>query len=918
MNAISKGRAQSTEKELGNSSILTGSNAVYLDQLYEILQTEPAKLSLEWRYILERLGSQRPPEEGKEAELSLKRELAVIFLISAIRKSGFRAARVNPLADEPAQVPAELSPAFFGLSAQDLAQPFRLASPAMPPGSTIADAIALLQATYCLNVGAEVGHTGEAAWLEERLEKKHGVSGDGKRRILEMLTAAETLEQFLHKKYIGQKRFSLEGAETLIPLIDHLVEAAAAQGVRELVMGMAHRGRINVLVNIMGKPASELFAEFEGHGSEPEGATAGDVKYHKGYASDVATANGVVHLSLACNPSHLEIVNPVVEGSVRARQKRRGDAERNQVIPVLIHGDASFSGQGVVMETLSLSQARGFTTGGTVHVVINNQVGFTISNPSDSRSTLYSTDVAKMVGAPVFHVNADEPEAVLKVVEIALAYRMAFHKDVVVDLVCFRKLGHNEADEPMVTQPSMYRAVRRHPGTRKKYADKLVQEGIVSSQACDFLIAEYQRGLSQGQSMAGKLLRASQPSDSANWARFLAGRQSTHSVDTGCPVRDLQRLGEQLSSIPNGFKAHAVVEKVLAARLKMALGQAPVDWGMAENLAYATLLEEGVGIRLCGQDSGRGTFAHRHAVLHHQEAAGSLDSTYMPLSSIKNGQSFEVVDSLLSEEAVLAFEYGYSTAAPDDLVIWEAQFGDFANGAQVVIDQFISSGQAKWGRLSGLVMLLPHGYEGQGAEHSSARLERFLQLCAEGNMQVCNPSTPSQMFHLLRRQILQSTRKPLVVLTPKSLLRHKEAVSTLHEVAYGRFDTVLIDPHVKEVAQVERVILSTGKVYYDLSQSRIERNLSKVAVVRVEQLYPFPGQEIEAALALYSNAKEVVWVQEEPINQGAWSYMQPRLMALPVIPGLRAVGRPEAAAPAVGHMPEHNEQLQVLLEEALS
>jgi len=639
------------------------------------------------------------------------------------------------------------------------------------------------------------------------------------------------------------------------------------------------------------------------------------VKYHKGFSSDLKTSGGNVHVALAFNPSHLEIVNPVVEGSVRARQERRGDADGTRVVPVLIHGDSAFGGQGVVMETLQLSQARGFYTGGTLHLIINNQVGFTTSEPSDTRSTMYCSDVAKMLEAPIFHVNGDDPEAVIFVTRLALAYRMRFHKDVVIDLVCYRRLGHNEADEPAATQPVMYKVIRQHPTTRKLYADRLAAEGVLSDAEAAEMVEQYRRQLDEGHPTARASLGMIGNKYTVDWSRYQAGDWSEHEPTAVTPAR-LQQLGARIVDVPAGFKLHPRVEQVYVNRRKMLAGELPFDWGCAETLAYAAILEDGHAIRLTGQDSGRGTFFHRHAVLHEQDSG----ACYTPLANLTKDQPrFTVTDSVLSEEAVLGFEYGFSTTDPSALVIWEGQFGDFVNGAQVVIDQFISSGESKWGRLCGLVLFLPHGYEGQGPEHSSARPERFLQLCAENNMQVCVPSTPAQMFHMIRRQMVRSLRKPLIVMTPKSLLRHELSVSSVEDLTKGTFATVIDEVEDLPVSQVSRVVLCSGKVYFDLLKARRTQQIRDVAIVRVEQLYPFPTQAYEAIIRKYAKATEVVWCQEEPQNQGAWYSIRHRLeaaLAERAIPLLYA-GRGHAAAPATGISKVHDTEQAGLVDAAL-
>ena len=738
-------------------------------------------------------------------------------------------------------------------------------------------------------------------------------SADEKKHILERLTAAEGLERYLHTKYVGQKRFSLEGGDSLIPLLDYLVQEGGKSGVEETIIGMAHRGRLNVLVNLLGKSPKDLFSEFEGQYDLAKLRGSGDVKYHKGFSADLKTGSGNVHVALAFNPSHLEVVNAVVEGSARARQERRGDASGDKVLPVQIHGDAAFAGQGVIMETLQLSQARGFYTGGSVHVIINNQIGFTTSDPRDARSTLYCSDVAKMVEAPILHVNADDPEAVCFVTRFALEYRMKFHKDVVIDLVCYRRHGHNEADEPAATQPLMYQVIRKKPTVRQLYADKLAAEGVISSADAAAMIEQYRNGLDEGKPQARAALGLIGNRYTVDWSEYLGA--DWEPVKTGVDMGRLRVLGKAITTYPTDWSLHPRVLAIMQSREKMINGDLALDWGCAENLAYASLVQEGYPIRLTGQDSGRGTFFHRHAVLHDQPTG----RTYVPLQHLASNQpKFTVTDSVLSEEAVMGFEYGFSTTEPHCLTIWEGQFGDFCNGAQVIIDQFISSGEAKWGRVSGITLFLPHGYEGQGPEHSSARLERFLQLCAEFNMQVCVPSTPAQMFHVLRRQLLRSLRKPLVLMTPKSLLRHPLSVSRLEELSGSGFQTVIDEIDDTKPSAVTRIVFCSGKVYFDLLKSRREAKTESVAIVRIEQLYPFPSEEYEAVLRKYSNAREIIWCQEEPQNQGSWYQIRHRLQSkLDAKHELLYAGRAGAAAPATGITALHEEQQKNLVTAAL-
>jgi len=829
-------------KELLANSYLFGGNAPFIEELYEQYLANPGAVPEEWREYFDQMqllpgaaGAAKDVAHAPVVESFVQRartgelagrgapqidvaherlQVSALLLITAYRISGARWATLDPLKRVPRPAVPELEAAYYDLSEADLDREVNAGSFVGLDRTTLRNLVHALRETYCGNIGFEymfISDRGQRDWIQQRVEPLRGAQSyppEVQKRLLQKLTEAEQLERYLHTRYVGQKRFSLEGGESLIPSIDELIQRAGAAGVQEFVIGMAHRGRLNVLVNVLGKTPQELFLEFEGkHAHE---LPAGDVKYHNGFSTDISTPGGPVHISLAFNPSHLEIVNPVVEGSVRARQRRRDDKSGEQVLPILIHGDAAFAAQGVVMETLNLSGTRGYGTGGTVHIVVNNQIGFTTSDPRDTRSTIYCTDVAKMVEAPIFHVNGDDPEAVLFVTQLALDFRQQFKKDVVIDLVCFRKLGHNEQDEPFVTQPLMYKKIGQHPGTRKLYADRLLAQGVIGADAAEDLIKKYRADLDAGKHSTNPVISNFKSKFAVDWAPFL-NTKWTDAAETHVPLAELQRLAERVTSVPEDFRLHPTVERVIQARKQMAEGKLPVDWGMAETLAYASLLSNGYDVRLSGQDSGRGTFAHRHAVLHDQDRERWDQGTYTPLSNISKDQgSFVVIDSVLSEEAVLGFEYGYATAEPNALVIWEAQFGDFANGAQVVVDQFISSGETKWGRVCGLTMFLPHGYEGQGPEHSSARLERYLQLCAEHNMQVCVPSNASQIFHLLRRQMLRPFRKPLVVLTPKSLLRKKEASVPIKDLAKGSFLTVVPEIDALEPKEVTRVVACFG------------------------------------------------------------------------------------------------------------
>ncbi|MBW7924345.1 MAG: 2-oxoglutarate dehydrogenase E1 component [Burkholderiaceae bacterium] len=938
-------------KALQSNSYLFGGNAPYVEELYESYLNNPASVPDAWRAWFDSLqgvpaadgspdtrdiahgpivqsfaerakeGLLQPQQMGGDAATARK-QVFVQQLIAAYRFLGSRWADLDPLKRQERPSIPELEPAFYDFTEGDHAHIYSAANTYFGfDNAPLRDIVKALRDTYCGSIGAEFMYISDPAqkrWLQERLEStrsRPSYSIDQKKRILERLTAAEGLERYLHSKFVGQKRFSLEGGESFIPAMDELVRRAGQAGIQEIVIGMAHRGRLNVLVNVLGKMPKDLFAEFEGRHADD--LPSGDVKYHKGFSSDITTPGGPVHLSLAFNPSHLEIVNPVVEGSCRARMTRRGDRNGDQVLPVLVHGDAAFAGQGVVMETLNLAQTRGYGTRGTVHVVINNQIGFTTSDPRDTRSTIYCTDVVKMIEAPVLHVNGDDPEAVVYATQLALDFRQAFRKDVVVDIVCYRKLGHNEQDTPAVTQPMMYKKVAQHMGTRKLYADKLVRQEVVADSDPERMVAEYRKAMDDGKHTFDPVITDFKSKFAVDWMPFL-NRKWTDSAETAVPMAELRRLGEKITTVPQSFKLHPLVERVINDRRAMAEGEHPLDWGMGEHMAFASLLASGYDVRLSGQDSGRGTFTHRHAVLHDQNRERWDQGSYIPLQFVadKQGQ-FIVIDSVLSEEAVLAYEYGYASSDPNTLVIWEAQFGDFANGAQVVIDQFISSGETKWGRANGLVLMLPHGYEGQGPEHSSARLERFLQLCAENNMQVCQPTTPAQIFHLLRRQMIRLFRKPLVIMTPKSLLRNKEAVSSLKDLATGEFRTVIGDASV-EASRVRRVVVCTGKVYYDLLAARRERELDDVALVRIEQLYPFPHKAFEAEMKKYASAAQVVWCQDEPQNQGAWFYVEHRIAeALKDGQKLAYAGRAASASPAVGYYDKHYAQQKELLAAAL-
>jgi len=932
-----------------NNTYLFGGNAPYVEEMYESYLANPGSVPDSWRSYFDALqhvpavdgshdkdvphlpvinafaerakaGGTKVVMASADAEMGRKRT-AVQQLIAAYRNVGQRWANLDPLQRTERPPIPELEPSFYGFTDSDQETIFDTSNTFFGKDRmSLRELLNALKETYCGTLGAEYMYTTNQAqkrWWQQKLESirsKPNFTADKKKHILDRLTAAEGLERFLHTKYVGQKRFSLEGGESFIASMDELIQLAGARGVQEIVIGMAHRGRLNVLVNCMGKMPKDLFAEFD-H-TAPEELPAGDVKYHQGFSSDVTTPGGPVHLALAFNPSHLEIVNPVVEGSVRARMDRRGDPKGNQVLPVLVHGDAAFGGQGVNQETLALAQTRGYTTGGTVHIIINNQIGFTTSDPRDMRSTVYCTDIVKMVEAPVLHVNGDDPEAVVLATQLALDFRMEFCQDVVVDITCFRKLGHNEQDTPSLTQPLMYKKIATHPGTRKLYADKLTAQGMGDALG-DEMVKSYRAAMEAGKHGSDPSFTNFKSKFSVDWSPFL-GKKWTDFGDTAIPLAEWKRLAEKITTLPATISPHQLVKKVIDDRASMGRGDTPVDWGMGEHMAFASLVASGFPVRLSGEDSGRGTFTHRHAVIHDQNKEKWDIGTFVPLENVSETQApFVVIDSILSEEAVLAFEYGYASNDPSTLVIWEAQFGDFANGAQVVIDQFIASGEVKWGRVNGLTLMLPHGYEGQGPEHSSARLERFMQLAADTNMQLVQPTTASQIFHVLRRQMVRDLRKPLIIFTPKSLLRNKDATSPISEFTKGGFQTVI--PESKELKndKVKRVLVCSGKVYYDLVKKREEKELKDVAILRVEQLYPFPHKAFANELKKYPNATELVWTQDEPQNQGAWFFVQHYIHEnMEVDQKLGYSGRAASASPAVGYSHLHQEQQKALVEGA--
>jgi len=933
-----------------NPSWLYSGNADFIEDLYENFLQDPTSVSAEWREYFATLQQTVAGPQTERAHSIVRntflesarnrtagvspavnttvdhqKQVSVLQLINAYRFRGHQQATLDPLNQNERPPVSELDPAYHNLTEADMDKPFNTGSLSAPNEITLREILKIIRTTYCGNIGAEYMHINETEqkrWIQQRLEvllARPDFTGAKKRRILERLVAAQALEEYLHTKYAGQKRFSLEGGESLIPLLDELVQECARASIAEVVLGMAHRGRLNVLINIIGKMPAELFNEFEGKAytnRDIDDTQSGDVKYHLGYSSDIQTDAGPVHMTLAFNPSHLEIIDPVVEGSVRARQDRRNDKSRDQVLPILIHGDAAFAGQGVVMETFQLSQTRGYSTGGTVHIIINNQIGFTTSDPLDSRSTLYCTDVAKLVQAPIFHVNGNDPEALVFIAKLALDFRMEFKKDVVIDMVCYRKHGHSEADEPAATQPIMYKHIRKHPGVVRNYADRLTNEGVIKPETTAQMLKDYVKSLDSNESVAGPRATNVNMTHLINFAPY-KGTSWRDKVDTTISKEKVEHYTRAITQVPKHYKLHPTVQKVVDNRILMGKGEVPMDWGYAENMAYAALVDAGHMVRISGQDSARGTFFHRHSVIHNQDDG----DTWLPLQHVREGQAnFLVINSILSEEAVLGFEYGYSSSEPKALVIWEAQFGDFANGAQVVFDQFLSSCESKWGRYCGLAVLLPHGYDGAGPEHSSARLERFLQLCARENMQVCVPSTPAQMYHMLVRQVLRPYRKPLIVMSPKSLLRHKLSASPVDELIKGEFRLVIEEIDQIDKSAVTRLLFCSGKVYFELLEARRENKIKNVAIARIEQLFPFPSIEVKAVINSYPNLEEVVWVQEEPKNQGSWYYMQSRGTMIGCLSdkhNFGYAGRFYSASPATGSLKLHTAQQKQLIEDAL-
>ncbi|BCG49500.1 2-oxoglutarate dehydrogenase E1 component [Candidatus Profftella armatura (Diaphorina cf. continua)] len=918
-------------------------NLLYIEDLYKSYLKNSNSISENWKICFDLMQSINYQNKlninfknlNKETDnISIykknHKKFELTSLIDSYRRLGVYFANLDPLKQKIKKInlASKLNIKFYNFNESDMDSIINVNNIFFGVKEiTLRNLLKFLKNTYTSNIGSEfmyINNLKEVKWIQEQLESTQATpnfSKEKQKNILFLLTAAEGLERYLHNRYVGQKRFSLEGSESFILSLNEIIQRSGKKGIREIVIGMAHRGRLNVLVNILGKKPKELFDEFEDKNSK--NLLSGDVKYHQGFSSNINTPGGIIHLSLAFNPSHLEIINPVVEGSVKARMERRNDKFGTQVLPILVHGDAAFSGQGVVMETLNFSQINNYNTGGTIHIIINNQIGFTTS-PNDSRSTLYCSDIGKIIEAPVFHVNGDDPEAVILVTQIAVDYRMKFKKDCIIDIICFRKLGHNEQDTPSLTQPLMYKKIFQHPGIRKLYANKLDTQKILTKHESEHMIKEFNDMINTGKSIVNSI-----PSNfihdkfTLKWAPFLKNQYiNNFNTNTSISLEKLKILSKKITNIPKNFKLHKLVKKILKDRVAMGCGQLNLDWGMAEHLSYASLVISGYGVRLSGQDSGRGTFSHRHAILYNQDYEYSKKdniSTYVPLHNVsKNQEKFHIINSILSEEAILGFEYGFSTSSPNTLTIWEAQFGDFANGAQVIIDQFISSSEEKWGRISGLTLMLPHGYEGQGPEHSSARLERFLQLCANNNMQIVQPTSASQIFHLLRYQMIRPIRKPLIIITPKSLLRKKEASSTLIDLATGKFNKIISEiDDIINPKKVKRIIACSGKLYYNLFDFRKKKNKNDVAIIRIEQLYPFPHEDFLKILRKFKYFEKLVWAQDEPKNQGAWPQIQENILKnLTSTQKLIYAGRSCSASPASGYYSKHCEEQITLLNNA--
>ncbi len=956
----------SNAAEFRKSSYLFGANSTFIQELYQKYLQNPNAVSAEWQAFFKSVGDDlkallsdfeggswanhrsqvvgyTSPEDKKAANNNVAKpgtqesagesaaydSVRAHQLIRAYRIRGHLLSNLDPLGLTKYEPHPELDPSFYGFSDEDYDREMYIGGILGFENATLRDLLAALQQTYCGTMAVEMNHITnleQKTWLEAEIEESRGsanLRADQKLHILDDMVKVEGFEQFLHVKFPGTKRFSIEGAESLIPALEQVLDTSSQLGVREIVLGMPHRGRLNVLTAFMGKPYAAMLSEFQGNLAHPEDLRiSGDVKYHLGTSSDRDLGNGIsVHLSLTANPSHLEAVNPVVAGKVRAKQDQRKDTERATVMGILLHGDAAYAGQGVVAETHALSDLKGYSTGGTIHIVVNNQIGFT-TNPQNARLSPYCTDVGKIVEAPIFHVNGDDPEAVVHAARIAAEYRQKFKKDVVIDIVCYRRHGHNEGDEPTFTQPLMYEKIGQHQTPREVYASRLIGEGVISQEGYDQKKQDWHNYLEKEHQAAQNYKPNKADWLEGKWMGFEKPKDVVkESIDTSVDIKTLKRVGEAISRVPENVNVHTKIIRQLEAKQQMIKTGEGIDWATAEALAFGTLLDEGYAVRLSGQDSARGTFSQRHSVLKDQES----EEKYIPLNNIsKNQAQYEVINSNLSEFAVLGFEYGYSLAEPKTLVLWEGQFGDFVNGAQVMIDQFITSGEVKWLRMSGLVMLLPHGYEGQGPEHSSGRVERFLQSCAEDNIQVANCTTPANYFHILRRQMLRKFRKPLILMTPKSLLRHKLAVSSLKMMEKGtKFQKVI--PEIDKIApaaKVRRVVICSGKVYYDLYQARADKKIEDVALIRLEQFYPFPGERLGEAIKQYKNA-EVFWCQEEPKNMGGWDFVDPRLEEVLIKIGHQYsrpgyVGRRAAASPAAGYMKLHTAEQNALINEALS
>jgi 2-oxoglutarate dehydrogenase E1 component len=981
---------QPKNQAFAQTSFLQGANAAYIEQMQAQYERNPGSVTDEWRHFFASLREEQPHLDGSGhdgptwatplASLQERSELVdaltgdyggiertvrdrlsaraqaqglaldpiasvratqdsirALMLIRAYRVMGHLAADLDPLGLVQRKMHKELRPETYGFTEADLDRPIFIDKVLGLEIATVREILKILRRTYCRHIGVEFMHItspAQKSWLQERIEgrdKEITFTVEGKKAILNKLIEAETFEKFADIKYTGTKRFGLDGAESMVPALEQIIKRGGQLGVKEIVMGMAHRGRLNVLANVMSKPLRAIFNEFKGGSFKPDDVDgSGDVKYHLGASSDRGFDGNAVHLSLTANPSHLEIVDPVVLGKVRAKQDQHGckPGERTPVLPLLIHGDAAFAGQGVVAECFGLSGLKGHRTGGSIHFIINNQIGFT-TNPGYSRSSPYCSDVAKMVEAPIFHVNGDNPETVVHVAKIATEFRQKFQKPVVIDMFCYRRHGHNESDEPAFTQPLMYRAIKAHPSVVEIYAKRLIEEGVVTGQDVAGMTGAFRGRLDAELAAADSYKPNKADWLDGRWSEIGFADDEARRGQTGVALDTLKEVGRRITAMPQDFHAHKTIQRLLQRRREMVETGTGIDWSMAEHLALGTLLNEGFPVRLSGQDSERGTFSQRHSVLFDQET----ERRYTPLKYVAPGQGrFEVINSMLSEEAVLAFEYGYTLAEPNALTLWEAQFGDFANGAQVVFDQFISSGERKWLRMSGLVCLLPHAYEGQGPEHSSARLERFLQLCAEDNWQVANCTTPANYFHILRRQLHRKFRKPLVIMTPKSLLRHKRVLSNLAELGPGTsfhrvlWDDAEVDRNVsvrlRGDRDIRRVVLCSGKVYYDLFEARAAAGIDDVYLLRVEQYYPFPARSLISELGRFANA-EVVWAQEEPKNMGAWSFMEPNLEWVLQHLELAAkrpayAGRPASAATATGLLSRHNQEQKALLEQALA